>query len=348
MNSIHIVLSLAASHKWEVHQMNFKSILLHRDLQEEIYMEQPLGYVHNDSSLVCRLKKSLYGLKQAPLTCYAKMDNFLINTGFSRFHYNPNVYTKKVGSHLIILVLYVDDLILTGSDSKILNHVKTNLKKKFEMTDLGILHYFFGLQVLQTNEGFFLSQSKYACDILHHFHIDDCKPIPSLFQSGVKLTTTCTSSEVDATLYRQLVGSLLYLTHTHPNLSFVVGVVARYMQTPQESHWKAAKRILPYVHGTVQFGIYYSSEGTPLLVGLTDSNWVGNPNDRMSTAGYVFILSYGPITWADKKQQSSALSSAEAEYRATVNESQEAVWLRHILLEFGFQQQHPTSLWCNN
>jgi hypothetical protein len=129
------------------------------------------------------------------------MDNFLISTGFSRCHYDPNVYTKKVGSHLIILVLYVDDLILTSSDSKLLNHAKTNLKKKFEMTDLGFLHYFLGLQVLKTNEGIFLSQSKYACDLLHRFHMDNCKQTSSPFQSGVKLTSTCTSPEVDATLY---------------------------------------------------------------------------------------------------------------------------------------------------
>ena len=120
-------------------------------------MEQPLGYVQNDSSLVFCLNKSIYGLKQAPWAWYDKMDNFIIAIGFSRCHSDPNVYTKKVGSHLIILILYVDDLILTGSDSKLLNHVKTILKKKFEMTDLGFFHYFLGLQVLQTNEWIFLS-----------------------------------------------------------------------------------------------------------------------------------------------------------------------------------------------
>jgi hypothetical protein len=172
------------------------------------------------------------------------MDKFLIDTRFSRCHYDPNVYTKKVGSHLIILVLYVVDLILTGGDSKLLNHVKTSLKKKFEMTDLGFLHYFFGLQVLQTNERIFLSHSKYACDLLRHFHMEDCKPTSSPFQFGVKLVATCTYPEVDATLYRQLVGSLLYLTRTLPNLYFTIGLVARYMKTPHENHWKAVKRIL--------------------------------------------------------------------------------------------------------
>jgi hypothetical protein len=209
MNSICLVLALAASHKWEVHQMDVKSAFLHGDLQEEIYMEQPPGYVENDSSLVYYLKKSLYGLKKAPRACYAKMDNFLINIRFSRFHSDPNLYTKTVGSHLIILIAYVDDLILTGSDSKLLNHVKKILKKKFEMIDLGFLHCFLGLQVLQTNEGICLSQSKYGCDLIFLFHMDDCKRSPSPFQSGFKITTTCTSPEVDATLYRQLVGSLL-------------------------------------------------------------------------------------------------------------------------------------------
>jgi hypothetical protein len=214
-------------------------------------MEQCHGYVQNDSILVYHLNKSLYGIQQAPRAWYAKMDTFLIDTGFSRFHFDPNVYTKKVGIHLIILVLYVDDLILTGSDSKLLNHVKTILKKKFEMIELGFFHYFLGLQVLQTNEGIFLSPSKYACDLFFLFHMDDCKPTPSPFQFGVNLTSTCTSPEVDATLYRQLVGSLLYLTHTHPDLSFVVGLVSRYMKTPHESHWKATKRILRYVCGTI-------------------------------------------------------------------------------------------------
>src|SRR5713101_5783312 len=152
MNSIRLVLSLAALHNWEFHQMDVKSAFLHGDLHQEIYMEQPPGYVQNNSSLVCLLKKSLYGLKQAPRAWYAKMDSSLLDTGFSRCHSDPNVYTKKVGNHLIILVLYVDDLILTGSDPNLITHVKSSLKQNFEMSDLGHLHYFLGLQVLQTKE----------------------------------------------------------------------------------------------------------------------------------------------------------------------------------------------------
>eukprot|EP00253_Pinus_taeda_P021193 PITA_21193 len=185
------------------------------------------------------------------------------------------------------------------------------------MTDLGHLHYFLGLQVLQSKEGISLSQSKFSCDLLRHFHIEDCKPAHSPFQSGVKLSVTCTSPEVDATLYRQFVGKLLYLTHTRPDLSFVVGLVAR-------------------------------AEASPLLVGFSDSDWAGDPNDRKSTAGYVFTLGLGPNTWACKKQGAISLSSADAEYRGAVEASKEALWLRQILSEFGFQQQHSTTLWCDN
>eukprot|EP00253_Pinus_taeda_P026389 PITA_26389 len=260
MNSIRLVLSLAASLKWEVHQMDVKSAFMHGDLHEEIYMEQPIGFIQTDSSLVCRLKKSLYGLKQAPRAWYAKMDSFLLESGFFRCYSDNTVYTKKVGNSLIILVLYVDDLILTGSDPNLINHLKSSLKKKFEMTDLGHLHYFLGLQVLQSKEGISLSQTNYACDILRHFHMED----------------------------------------------------------------------------------------SPLLVGFTDSDWAGDPDDRKSTAGYAFTLGSGPITWACKKQAAISLSSAEAEYRGVVEASKEALWLRQILSELGFEQQHPTTLWCDN
>eukprot|EP00253_Pinus_taeda_P035517 PITA_35517 len=231
MNSIRLVLSLAASFKWEVHQMDVKSAFLHGELHEEIYMEQPPGFIQTDSSLVCRLKKSLYGLKRAPWAWYAKMDSFLLDIGVFRCHSHNTVYTKKVGKYLIILVLYVHDLILIGSDPNLINHVKSSLKRQFEMTNLGHLHYFLGLQVLQSKE-----------------------------------------------------------------------------------------------------------EASPLLVGFTNSDWVGDPDDRMSTAGYVFTLGFGLITWACKKQSAISLSSAEVEYRGSVEASKEVLWLCHILSEVHFQQ----------
>jgi hypothetical protein len=144
-------------------------------------MEQPLVYVQNYSIHICLLKKSLYGLKQDPQDWYAKMDSFFLDTSFCRCHCDPNVYTKKVGSHLIILSICVDELILTGSDPKLLTHVKSNLQTKSKIIELCYLHYFLDLQVLQTKEGIFISESKYACDLLRLFHMDDSKTTLSPF-----------------------------------------------------------------------------------------------------------------------------------------------------------------------
>jgi len=198
-------------------------------------MEYPLGYVQ-DSSLVCRLRCSLYGLKQAPRAWYEKMDSFLISSGFDRCHSDPTVYTQKHGTDLLILVLYVDDLILTGSSSSMIQSIQQALMGQFEMTDLGLLHYFLGLQVLQSSEGISIFQQKYALDLLQRFGMVDCKPAPTPFQSGVTLSASCSSPRNNPSLYRQLIGSLLYLTHTRPDISFAVGLVSRFSQDPHESH----------------------------------------------------------------------------------------------------------------
>eukprot|EP00253_Pinus_taeda_P003946 PITA_03946 len=296
MNSVCLVLSLATSFKWEVYQMDVKSAFLHGDLHEEIYMEQPIGFIQTDSSLVYRLKKSLYGLKQAPRDWYAKMDSFLLESGFSRFHSDNIVYSKKEGKFLIILVLYVDDLILTGSDPNLINHVKSSLKKKFEMTDLGHLYYFLGLQVLQSKEGIFLSQSNAeASPLLVGFTDSDWAGDPDDWKSTASYVFTLGSGTIT---------------------------------------WACKKQ-------------------APISLSSAEAEYHGchrgyDPDDRKSIASYVFTLGSGPITWACKKQGAISFSSAEAEYHGAVEASKEALWLREILLEFGFQQQHPTTLWCDN
>eukprot|EP00253_Pinus_taeda_P036031 PITA_36031 len=291
MDSIHLALAIATAQGWEVHQMDVKNAFLHGDLSEEIYMEQPHGFIQ-DSSLVCRLKKSLYGLKQA-----------------------PRAWTHD---SLLILVLYVDDLLNTGSSTSAIAAVKRALHDRFLMTNMGPLHFFLGLEISQDATGIKLSQDK----------------------SDTPL--------VDSTLYRQLVGSLLYLTHSRPDLSYVVGAVSRYMQEPHELHWNVAKRILRYVQGTITFEIHYAA-GTALnLLGFTDSDWAGDSIDRKSTSGYSLSLGSGPICWSSKKQAAIALSSAEAEYRGVVNITIQALWLQHFLTELGVQFRQPIVIWCDN
>ncbi|KAH9313288.1 hypothetical protein KI387_028323 [Taxus chinensis] len=243
MTSIRLTLAIATTNRWKVHQMDVKSAFLHGDLEEEIYMEQPLGYVH-DPSLICKLKKSLYGLKQAPRAWYAKMDSFLLTSGFTRCHSDPNVYILWQDDSILILVLYVDDLLITENSSSIIDSVKTALANRFSMIDLGLLHYFLGIQISQSDSRILISQPKYALDLLAHFQMSDCKSSPTPFLSGVKLVSDCSTPLVDDSC------------RSHMSL-----------------HWKVAKWILHYVHGTYTDGIHYHGGVDIDLIGFTDSDW---------------------------------------------------------------------------
>jgi hypothetical protein len=184
---------------------------------------------------------------------------------------------------------------------------------------MGPLHFFLGLEISQDASCFKLSQAKYARDLLERFHMTNCKFALTPFLSGVKLEDGGETPLVDGTLYRQLVGSLLYLTHSISDLSYAVGVVSRFMQESHELHWKAAKHILRYVQGTITFGIHYAANSTIYLIGFIDFEWDGDITDRKSTSGYSLSICSGPICWSSKKKATIALSSAEAEYRGAVN-----------------------------
>eukprot|EP00253_Pinus_taeda_P015741 PITA_15741 len=320
MDSIRLTLAIAVAQRWEVHQMDVKNAFLHGDLSKEIYMEQPHGFIQ-DSSLACRLKKSLYGLKQAPRAWYAKMDSFLLSQNFERCKSDPNVYMLRTHDSILILVLYVDDLLIIGSSASAIATVKRALHDRFLMTDMGPLHFFLGLEISQDATGIKLSQAKYARDLLERFRMADYKPAQTPFLSGVRLEDGGDTPLVDSTLYRQLVGSLLYLTHSKPDLSYA---------------------------GTITFGIHYAAGSALNLLGFTDSNWAGDNIDRKSTFGYSLSLGSGPICWSSKKQVAIALSSAEAEYRGVVNITIQALWLQHFLTELGVQFRQPIVIWCDN
>jgi hypothetical protein len=314
MDSIRLVLAIAAAKGWEVHQMDVKNVFLHGDLSKEIYMEQRPRFIQN-SSLVCILKNSLYGLKKAPRAWYEKMDSYLLSHHFVRCKSDCNVYMLRTIDFLMILVLYVDDLLITGSSTSAIVVVKDILHDRFSMTDMGPLHFFLGLEISQDASSIKLSQAKYVRDLLDRFHMTNCKSAPTPFLSGIRLEDGEDTPLVDNTLHRQLVGSILYLTHTCPNISYAVGAVSRYMQEPHDLHWKVAKRILRYVQGTMSYGIHYAIGCALNLIGFTYSYWVGDGTDCKSTSRYTLSLGSGPICWFSKKQSAIALSSTEAEYR---------------------------------
>eukprot|EP00253_Pinus_taeda_P035347 PITA_35347 len=235
-----------------------------------------------------------------------EIDQCLTDHGFQRSPSDADLYIKHTGDDILFVVVYVDDLIITGSSAHLIDGIKQDLRRTFDMTDLRLLHYCLGVEVWQTENHIFLSQSK------------------------------------------QLVGSLIYLTATRPDISFAVSYISRFMSAPKVDHWIAAKRVLRYVRGTSNYGLLYTRSSDPILSGYTDSDWTGSVDDRKSTAGYVFSLGSGAVTWTSKKQQAVALSSTEAEYRGAVKASCEAVWLRRMLADMHVSHNGPTSLFCDN
>ncbi|KAJ4754257.1 polyprotein [Rhynchospora pubera] len=347
--TVRMILSLAAQMKKHVYQLDVKSAFLNGDLNEEVYVEQPEGFKKKGKeNWVYKLTKALYGLKQAPRAWYSKIDSCFIKSGFERSKSEPNLYVKKEGDKLLILCLYVDDMIYFGTDEGLVEQFKNNMKKQFEMTDLGLLHYFLGLEVKQLSGKIFLSQKKYASDMLYKFGMQGCKPCPTPMNKNEKLLKEDGSGAADSAKYRSLVGCLIYLTHTRPDISYAVGVISRFMQTPTNHHYGAAKRVLRYVAGTLNFGIWYDHSSDFVLTGFSDSDWAGCADDCKSTTGYMFTMGSGAVSWCSKKQFSVALSSSEAEYVAISSTACQAVWLRRILSDLYQPQQQSTTILCDN
>jgi hypothetical protein len=345
-----MLIALATKCNWELHQLDVKSAFLNGDLKEEIYLVQPEGFVkQGQEHLVCRLKKALYGLKQAPRSWYEKVDSFFVEHGFHRSLNDPNLYTKYNNQGQIILIsLYVDDMIITGNADDLIRGIKRLMAQVFEMKDLGSLHYCLGLEVFRDTGQTFLTQGKYARNLLEKFGMDQCRSAATPLQQNLKLSSDDGTKEVDATMYRQLVGSLIYLTTTRPDLAYSVSVLSQFMSKPLESHWVAAKSVLRYLCGTVNYGILYTDVSDVTLAGFSDSDWAGNLDDRRSITGYAFNIGSGVIAWSSKKQSTVALSSCEAEYQALCAATCEAIWLRRLLKDAGKEQKNPTSIKSDN
>jgi hypothetical protein len=259
--------------KWKLHQMDVKTAFLNGVIEEEVYIEQPQGFeVEDRKTHVCRLKKALYGSKQAPRAWYRKIYSFLMSLGFTKSKIDSNLYFKVMNDEPVILLIYVDDLFLTGEDNLITN-CKKKLIAEFEMKDLGPMHYFLGLEVWQSPKKIFLNQGKYAVEILKRFDMLECKAMNTPMETNLKLLVDTSSELVDATLYRQIIGSLMYLTNTRPDICFAVNTLSRYLVEPRRVHLVAAKHVMRYLKGTLDYGLYYTGDHDFRLYGYTDSYW---------------------------------------------------------------------------
>ncbi|CAL8176394.1 unnamed protein product [Prunus armeniaca] len=322
---------------------------LHLVLHEEVYVDQPPGFViKNREDGVYRLKKALYGLKQAPRAWYEEINSYFEKAGFKTSLSEATLYVKFTESGILIVSLYVDDIIYTGSSRELLLDFKTEMMKQYEMTDLGLLHHFMGLGVIQTETYIFLHQKKYAKTLLDMFGFKDCKSIATPLAVNEKLSKQDGSEQADESLYRQVVGSLLYLTATRPDIMFVASLLARFMHGPTRKHMGTTKRVLRYIQGTLDYGIAYERGKEAVLIGYCDSDWSGSEDDMKSTSGYAFHLGSGVFSWASVKQSSVALFTAEAEYVSAAEATAQAMWLRFVLSDFGEEQISSTSILCDN
>ncbi|XP_038683045.1 uncharacterized mitochondrial protein AtMg00810-like [Tripterygium wilfordii] len=327
--------------------MDVKNAFLNGDLAEEVYMKPPPGYSHPPNT-VCRLRRALYGLKQAPRAWFAKFSSTIQQRGFQSSSYDSAFFVRRTALGCVFLLIYVDDMIITGDDYSGITDLKEYLQQQFEMKDLGSLSYFLGLEVLSDTTGYYLSQAKYASDLLARAGLTDSKITSTPLEPNIKLKPSDGTPLSDITLYRQLVGSLVYLTVTRPDIAYAVHVVSQFMSAPRSSHYEAVIHILRYIKATLYYGLHFSAASSLELRAYSDFDWAGDPTDRRSTTGFCILLGDSVISWRSKKQTSVARSSTEAEYRALATTTQEIVWLRWLLGDMGVQSPSPTPLFCDN
>jgi transposase InsO family protein len=348
--SLRMILALAAEHDLELQQMDVKSAYLNGDLREEIFMEAPPGFEVPDG-MVLRLIKAVYGTKQGGRVWYEEISEKLGTMGYQRTEADHAVFTRA-GGDASIIALYVDDITMAGKSLKAINQDKENLKRFYEMTDLGDLSWILGMHVVRDRaKGWVsVSQEKYSNDILERLGKADCRPMVTPVLAGEHLTKV-SAPEVDVKPYQSAVGALMYsMTGTRPDLAFAVGSLGRHSAKPGVEHQHALERTLRYLRGTSDCGLVFQ-RGTPRgteLLGYVDADWASDVNDRKSTSGFVFMLGGAAISWGSKKQTSVALSSTEAEYIAAAHAAKEAIWLRRLLTELGENLESPTTLFVDN
>ncbi|KAK0588038.1 hypothetical protein LWI29_033242 [Acer saccharum] len=348
LESIRLLLSISCVHKFKLHQMDVKSAFLNGFLQEEVFVEQPKGFVDaHHPNHVYRLKKALYGLKQAPRAWYERLTQSLVDNNYTRGSVDKTLFIKRDNDELFIAQIYVDDIVFGSTNNTKVQQFVDVMSLEFEMSLVGELSYFLGLQIRQMHDGIFITQAKYAKNLVKKFGLEKAKHCDTPMSTTLKLSKDASGKSVEQTLYRGMIGSLLYLTASRPDISFSVGVCAKYQADPKESHLSSVKRIIRYVNGTSNYGIWYSFDTNASLVGFSDADWAGNCDDRKSTSGGCFFLGNNLVSWFCKKQNSISLSTAEAEYIAAGSGCTQLLWMKQMLVDYGFNQGTLT-LFCDN
>ncbi|CAL2230655.1 unnamed protein product [Prunus armeniaca] len=316
MNTVRVLLSVAINNDWPLFQMDVKNAFLHGELEEEVYMSLPPGHPQEkQEGMVCKLHKAIYGLKQSPQAWYAKLSSVLESINFKRSNADSSLFVKDGPAGRLVVLIYVDDLIITGSNMREIHKLKSFLHKKFAIKDLGSLKYLLGIEIASSSKGLFLNQHKYVLDLLQETGMLETKPVITPIDYKAKLGLDG-DLLADASCYQRLVGRLIYLTITRPHISHAVSLVSQFMHSPQSTHLQAVKRILHYLKGSIGCGILMRKNGNNQIIGYSNVDWAGCQIDRKSNTGYCTFVGGNLVTWKSKKQSVVARSSAEAEYRA--------------------------------
>ena len=347
--TIRLVIAIAVTSNWNIKQLDVQNAFLHGDLQENVFMTQPQGYVHPQfPHHVCKLHKSLYGLRQAPRSWFSKLSTTLKLLGFIESKADPSLFVRHTSTDMLYLLIYVDDILLTGSSPSAITDIIHSLQTTFAVKDLGNLTYFLGVEALRCPEGMYLTQRKYIVELLHKSKMEHAKPCSSPMASTCHLTSTNGTTFADISLYRSVVGSLQYLAFTRPDLAFAVHKVSKFMHNPLDSHWLAVKRILRYLKHSISTGLFITSSTDFQLQAFSDSDWAANRDDRRSVGAYCIYMGSNLISWSCKQQPTVARSSTETEYKAIANAAAELTWFKSVLKELGLPLQRSPISWCDN
>ncbi|GJU56609.1 putative ribonuclease H-like domain-containing protein [Tanacetum coccineum] len=317
--------------------MDYKSAFLYGSIEEEVYVHQPPGFVDPaHPNKVYKVIKALYGLHQAPRAWYETLSSFLMENGFRIGTIDKTLFIKKKKSDIMLVQVYVDDIIFGSTKNSMCTEFKECMHKRFQMSSIGELTFFLGLQVKQQPDRIFISQDKYVADILKKFDFWSIRTATTLIESNKQLVKDEDGVDIDVHVYRSMIGSLMYLTTSRPDIMFTVCACARFQVTPKASHLNAVKRIFRHLKHQPKLGLWYLRDSPFELEAYLDSDYGGASLDKKSTTGGCQFLGRRLISWQCKKQTIVANSTTEVEYVAAANCCGQVLWIQNQMMDYGF------------
>ncbi|KAJ0535497.1 putative RNA-directed DNA polymerase [Helianthus annuus] len=344
MVSIRVVITLAVFFQWPLYQLDVDNAFLHGSITEDVYMKLPQGYYSKNEAKVCKLVKSLYGLKQAPRKWNERLTDVLLSVGFVQSKCDHSLFVMSKGSVSVFLLVYVDDIVITGNSDIEIKNVKHVLNETFKIKDLGVLKYFLGIEVLYDKDVICL-------ELLNEFGYLGCKPVNTpIEQSSIVTSKIDKSTQLlrNVTGFQKLIGKLIYLSLTRPDISYTVQFLSQFMHTPKEVHLDLALRLLRYLKLNPGKGLSFKKSANLDLYGFADSDWAKCLSTRKSVTGYCIFLGECLVSWKIKKQATVSRSTAEVEYRAMCSATCELMWLRNLLSELSVNCKLPMVLNCDS